>query len=73
MAIVTAAIVGVFEAGNPGSVDLILPIRVSKRFAHEMNDREDDQLRRDRQDHPCPKHLLPKRQFHKVSLRIGQS
>jgi hypothetical protein len=73
MAIIASTIVGVFEAGKPSGVDLVLPIRVPERFAHEMNDRKDDQFRRDRQDQPCPKHLLPKRQFHMQLIRIGQA
>jgi hypothetical protein len=73
MAIIAATSVRVFQAGKPRSVDLVLPSRVPERFAHEMNDRKDDQLRRDRQDQPCPKHLLPKRQFHIGSIRIKLS
>jgi hypothetical protein len=73
MAIIAATRVGVFDARKPRSVDLVLPIGIPERFAHEMNDRKDDQLGRDRQDQPCPKHLLPKRQFHMQLIRIGQA
>jgi len=61
MAIVTAAIVGVFEAGKPGSVDLVLPLRVLECLSHQVDDGHDDQFGRDRQDQPGPKQLLPQR------------
>jgi hypothetical protein len=73
MAIIAATRVGVFDARKPRSVDLVLPIGIPERFAHEMNDRKDDQLGGDRQDQPCPKHLLPKRQFHMQLIRIAQA
>jgi hypothetical protein len=73
MAIIAATSVRVFQAGKPRSVDLVLPLRVLDRFAHQMNDGKDNQFRRDRQNHPDPKNLLPKSQYQIGSIRIKLS